>query len=140
MKIGALGLMLVLFVLVFTRSPLRGHELACAAFASPHEQKVCKTLSDTMEWEWFGHAIVAPGWRVTWNSVRLTFCDLKLSSSDLLALEAMDRVLLSSPAADWRLAFGVSGLIRLLRPESDPASIFNPDNPSYILKDGCLAP
>jgi hypothetical protein len=91
-----------------------------------------------MEWTWTGHAIISPGWRVTWNALRRLYCREKINRTDLTALETMKR------DSDWRLEDGADELIRLVggsggastEPEN---SIFNPANPHYVLKDGCAA-
>jgi len=86
-----------------------------------------------MEWTWFGHAIVSPGWRVTFRTVREVYCGLSVGASDLAAIENLRK-----SATDWRLQDGAQELIWLLDGASQPpASIFNPSHPQYLLKDGC---
>lgn len=111
-------------------------DIGCANVAAGRGREICQALSDSMEWTWMGHAIISPGWRVTWNALRRVYCREQLSAADLPALEAMK----SGP--DWRLEDGANDLIRLIGSRG-PAkesenSIFNPTNPQYILKDGCV--
>ncbi len=83
-----------------------------------------------------GHAMISPGWRVTWNALRRVYCDEKIGSADLPLLETLKR------GSDWRLRDGIDGLIRLAGSgnglvHEDENSIFNPSNPQYLLKNGC---
>ena len=85
-----------------------------------------------MEWTWFGHAIISPGWRVTWNGLRRVYCREKIGAADLKTLEHLRM----SP--DWRLQDGAADLIRLLSPAGEPENgIFNPNNSGYVLRGGC---
>ena len=84
-----------------------------------------------------GHAIISPGWRVTWNALRRVYCLEKLSAADLAVLETLKKM-----GSDWRLEAGADYLIRLVTSRSGSAyepenSIFNPTNSQYILKNGC---
>jgi hypothetical protein len=108
------------------------HNLGCATSPRGREGDICKALSDSMEWTWFGHAIVSPGWRFTWNGLRLVYCREKIGAADLRALEHLRL----SP--DWRLQDAAADLIRLLSPAGEPEnSIFNPNNSGYVLRGGC---
>jgi hypothetical protein len=112
-------------------------DIGCANVTLGRGQEICHALSDSMEWTWLGHAIISPGWRVTWNALRRVYCREKISAADLTALETM------KTGSDWRLQDGADGLIRLVGSSGGPAnesesSIFNPTNPDYILKDGCV--
>jgi hypothetical protein len=90
-----------------------------------------------MQWTWMGHAIVAPGFRVTWDGLARVWCATHITDADLPALEALRRA-----SDDWRLESSASNLILILKnrdgaggePEN---SIFHPKNPSYILRNGC---
>ena len=50
-----------------------------------------------MQWTWIGHAIVSPGWRVTFQSVARTYCGEKVGSKEIKSLEA-----LRQSSRDWR--------------------------------------
>jgi hypothetical protein len=89
-----------------------------------------------MEWTWMGHAIVSPGWRVTWNALRRVYCRAGIGAADVPVLEAL------KSGSDWRLRDGADGLTRIVRSRDGSAvepenSIFHPANPQYLLKDGC---
>jgi hypothetical protein len=111
-------------------------DIGCANVTRGRGKEICRALSDSMEWTWMGHAIISPGWRVTWNALRRVYCREKISAADLTALGTMKM------GSDWRLQDGADGLIRLVGSSSGPAnepenSIFNPTNPHYLMKDGC---
>jgi len=112
-------------------------DLQCAAVANARAQVICRRLGQEMQWTWMGHAIVAPGWRVTFASVRRTYCAEHVGPPDIPALEVLRK-----GARDWRAESGADFLLRLVRSvdgsgQESEVSIFNPANPSYILKDGC---
>ncbi len=90
-----------------------------------------------MEFDWLGHAIISPGFKVTFETTTRTYCELKITAADLGGLQEL------LEAEDWRLQNGADFLIRLATGRNrhgdaeDENSIFNPDNPHYVLKDGC---
>ena len=80
-----------------------------------------------------GHAIISPGWRVTWNGLRRVYCQLKIGASDVETLKDLSR------SSDWRLQDGAADPIRLANPQGEAEnSIFNPTNPQYVLRAGCV--
>jgi hypothetical protein len=110
-----------------------------------------------MKWTWFGHAIVAPGFRPTFEGVAHVFCNLPVTVADAPAIFPMTGWLPDggNKLPDWRLKNGAQWLIFLLgnsalqyapsaeirenveRTISDPASIWNLDNSQYPLRKGC---
>ena len=111
-------------------------DIGCSKVADPRGRQICGSVSQSLEWTWLGHAIVSPGWRLTWAGLRRVYCREKVSSADAPALASMSR------AADWRLQSAAEDLLRLVdaaagRSKEAENSIFNPANPSYLLKDGC---
>lgn len=116
---------------------LRSRDLQCIAIPDARAQSICRRLQHEMQWSWLGHAIIAPGWRVSFESVRRTYCAEHIGQQDIAALEVLRRA-----TKDWRAESGAESLLRLLRNkdgagDEDAASIFNPSNPSFLLKDGC---
>lgn len=116
---------------------MMSRDIGCANVKSDRGNEICHALSDSMEWTWMGHAIISPGWRVTWNALRRVYCRERISAADLPVLETMKM------GSDWRLEDGADELIRLAGSSKGPAnepdnSIFNPTNPQYLLKDGCV--
>lgn len=128
-----LAAMLVIFWL---DRKMVSRNIGCADVRQVREKKICRALSESMEWTWMGHATLSPGWRVTWDTVRRVYCRENMGVADLPALEALKM------GSDWRLQDGADDLIRLVstvsgRVSEPENSIFNPANPQYILKDAC---
>jgi hypothetical protein len=116
---------------------MASRDLQCVAIADARAQGICRRLEQELQWTWLGHAIIAPGWRVSFDSVRRTYCGEKIGPRGIAALE-----LLRKSAKDWRAENGADFLLRLIRNkdgtgDEDIASVFNPANPGFILKDGC---
>jgi len=119
------------------RTNMLSHDLGCAGVPDARGRTICARLQQEMEWTWTGHAIVSPGWRVTFQSVRRTYCAEAISDRDIGALEVLQKT-----AKDWRAQSGADFLLRLLRNRNgsaheDAASIFNASNPFYLMKAGC---
>jgi hypothetical protein len=130
------GFLVLVLVMVWPDRKMISRDIGCANVPSQRENEICQALSDSMEWTWMGHAIMSPGWRVTWTALRWVYCRERIGAVDLNALERMKR------GSDRRLQDGADGLIRLVGSRSGPPyesenSIFNPANSQYILKDGC---
>lgn len=111
-------------------------DIGCAKVDSGRGKNICNNLSASMEWTWMGHAIISPGWRVTWDGLGRVYCHEKITAADIPVLESLKR------GSDWRLEDGADDLIRLTMNSGgkgieDENSIFNPKNASYILKGGC---
>jgi hypothetical protein len=112
-------------------------DFRCGSASEARARQVCEALAREAEWTWLGHAIVSPGWRVTWSSLRRVYCTERVVPADAPALDLLRRT-----TVDWRVEGGAEGLLRLLKGTegtfvADHASIFNPQNPSYILAGGC---
>ncbi len=126
--------------LVYGLSPRAGmasRDLNCDAIYDPRARVICRRLERDMQWTWMGHAIISPGWRITFESVRRTYCAESIRPRDIPALDA-----LRQNTRDWRAANGADYLLRLIRNrdglgDEDSASVFNPANPLFILKGGC---
>ena len=127
----------VVLLMAWPDKGMTSQDIGCANVTPERPKAVCQALSESMEWTWMGHAIISPGWRVTWNSLRQVYCRERINATDLPALEYLKR------GSDWRLQDGADGLTRLIGSASGQAhepqnSIFNPANPQYILKGGCV--
>jgi hypothetical protein len=108
-------------------------DIGCAKASTSRGAEICKALSDSMEWTWMGHAIISPGWRITWDGLRRVYCREKIAAADLKTLEEL-RV-----SSDWRLQDSAADLMRLASPAGEPEnSIFNPTNSKYVLRGGCV--
>ena len=131
------AILLVPTAMFWPRGPLASRDLGCANMEPKRAREICRALSETLAWTWLGHAVIAPGWRVTWNGLRRVYCGEQVSEADVPALEAMAR------ASDWRLQSGAENLLRLLRAaegavDEPETSIFNPLHSEYLLKNGCV--
>ena len=119
------------------RTNITSRDLGCAVVSDIRAGVICRRLQQEMQWTWTGHAIISPGWRVTFQSVVRTYCGEKVGSKDIKSLEALRK-----SSSDWRTESGADFLLRLVRSvdgtaHEDVNSIFNAQNPSYILKRGC---
>jgi len=145
--IAALLIMLGMIVAFIVEAK---RDLGCPSYEG-RAREICRGLARNMEWGWMGHAIVAPGWRVTFSTMREVYCGNKITIEDLAALKE-----LAEPqpfkSKDWRLENGAVGLLTLLRTRhpdvafeihsptsfcTEPNCAFNPANPEYILRGGC---
>lgn len=107
----------------------RAEELGCARQANPRTVQICRAIADEMEFELMGHVVPAPGYKVTSQTLVRVYCRLGLSKNDEAALKRLTGV---GPAADHLLE--LVGAVSV-----DRGTIFHPQNPSYLLKDGCPA-
>src|SRR6266568_7388475 len=103
-------------------------DIGCARADLGRARAICTALSNSMEWTWLGHAIVSPGWRITWPGLRRVYCSEKITAADIAALEALKH------GSDWRLQDGADDMLRLVASSTgngtEPQnSIFNTDNP-----------
>ncbi len=131
-------------------------DLNCNEFELPRTKTICHALQREMNWTWFGHAIISPGWRPTFEGVTRVFCELSIDVADIPAIIPMTGWSRETRnMGDWRLESSSRWLIFLLgkravkyisfieaREEleqnlSDPASIWNPSNSGYPLRKGC---
>ena len=107
------------------------YKMECNHFQGERSKSICRQFEREMEWTWFGHAILSPGWRVTWETVRRVWCHARITDNDVPALQDLAK----SP--DWRLEGAADDLLKLLRDDQPENSILNPRNPDYILRQGC---
>src|SRR5262245_51381716 len=93
--------------LLWPRGVMATRNIGCAQVEPGRGREICQALSDSMEWTWKGHAIIAPGWRITWQGLHRVYCGEKISAADIQALEMLAR------RPDWRLESGAASLLRL---------------------------
>jgi hypothetical protein len=132
----AVALIALALALCWPSGYMASRDIGCAKVHSGCGNDICNAISASMEWTWMGHAIVSPGWRVTWAGLGRVYCREKIAATDLPVLEELKR------GSDWRLRDGADDLIRLVSSNGGNGtesenSIFNPKNPDYILKNGC---
>ncbi len=106
--------------------------LACDAQKMSDAAAICLLLETNMAFEWLGHATIAPGYRVSFATIRKVWCARPFTAADLPALAQLEK------SADWRLQTGASALRILIEKTPQPRnSVYNPDNSSYVLRNGC---
>lgn len=81
---------------------LYSRNLSCQRWSAARANEICKTLEREMEWTWTGHAIVSPSYRVTFETVRRTYCALSVSAQDTAVL--VDMVLTLERKSDGNMA------------------------------------
>ena len=110
----------------------RRSELRCDRYAAPRTREICETIAAELGWELMGHAIVAPGYKVTQGTVLRSFCKLKLTPSDASALRPLTN-------GEDRLRSAASSLLAVLGadPKVGETSVMNPHHPEFLLKQGC---
>lgn len=131
-----IALLAIAAALCWPSDYMMSKDIGCATASDARGKEICAALSESMEWTWMGHAIVSPGWRVTSNGLRETYCRTHVTAADIPALKELAK------ATDWRLESGADNLITLIenadgkgaKPEN---SVFHPKNGHYILKGGC---
>jgi hypothetical protein len=133
----AAGLLALIAVMAWPGRGMMSRDIGCANMLSQRGKQLCQALSQSMEWTWMGHAIVSPGWRITWRSLRRVYCREGIGVGDLAVLQRLKRT------SDWRLQDAADDLIRLIGTASGQVnepenSIFSPANPDYLLKGGCI--
>ena len=92
---------------------------------------VCRSNLD-MKGAWLGHAIVSPGWRVTFRTVREVYCGLVFGASDVPAIDNLRK---SEPIGGCKTAH--KSYLVAHGASQPPASILNPSDPQDLLKHGC---
>jgi hypothetical protein len=113
-------------------------DLGCADVQDVRASRICRTVAGAMEWTWFGHAIVSPGWRPTWHALRHVTCAEQIGSEDRAALTRLAK------ARDWRLEYAAENLLRLLdereaRESGSDNSVVNPATDNHVLHWRCDA-
>ncbi len=129
----------IVIALVWPNSAMISRDIGCARVDDARGRQICDSLSSSMQWTWMGHAIVSPGWRVTWDGLKRVYCREHVTTADVPVLLRLSGADGRSPG-DWRLESGAADLLEILKygdSTVSEASIFNPKNSSYILKGGC---
>lgn len=111
--------------------------MQCEEQTDRRARAICKSIERNVVYTCCGHAIVSPGFRSTLETVVSVWCQQRINTKDINALNSL------SEAKDRRLKSTAESLLRLLtghdqygNREAD-VSILNPSHSSYVLKDGC---
>jgi hypothetical protein len=105
----------------------RAEQIGCTREKNPRSVQICWAIAKEMEFELMGHAVPAPGYKITNQTLVRAYCRLGLSKADESALRQLrgaqgaSKDLLQMLGVDW----------------VDPGNILSSANPNYILKDGC---
>jgi hypothetical protein len=114
------------------RADVLDRSLGCAAYAGDARAgELCTRLERGMQWTWMGHALPAPGWRITRDTLRRVWCEARLGPSDAPALRTLSR------ARDGRLEGAAGSLLHLIAQDEPENSILNAHHPQFVLRQGC---
>lgn len=120
--------------------------LDCAPFkGKPRAAEICKAIAKNLSWEWLGHATIAPGFKPSFVGIGKTYCQAKITKDDLPTLLELKNYTPRGKTPDWRLESAADMLTRLVnnlegKGDEPKNSVFHPENPQYILKQGCKNP
>ena len=89
--------------------------IGCDEIAAGRAQEICKAISDSLEWHFFGHHVIAIGFWPTKEGIAKAYRDLGITSADIATLQALKKY---GRDYDWRLEDGVDGLVRILNIET----------------------
>jgi hypothetical protein len=87
-----------------------------------------------MEWTARGHAVLAPGYKVTTRTLERVYCGLHLTRDDAPMLRGFEQM-----STDNRLRLAAHDLLQMLGLGLDPndSSSLNPSHPQFVLRHGC---
>jgi hypothetical protein len=134
--LSLMGVLIVLCAYAF-RSWRSSQQLDCQLQSADTARVICASIERHLEFTCCGHAVIDPGFRPTWSTIRDVWCEQRIDAADEEVLRWL------TAAQDWRLASAAGSLLRLLtgRDESGamepPSSVFNSSNPAYLLREGC---
>jgi hypothetical protein len=117
--------------------------LDCASFkGKPRTAEICQAIAKNLGWEWLGHATIAPGFKPNFVGIGKTYCQAKITKEDLSILQELKNYAQRGKTPDWRLESASESLARLVsnldgKSDEPKNSVFHPENPHYILKQGC---
>lgn len=103
--------------------------MGCVSHNNPRTVQICRAIAQEMEFQVMGHAVPAPGYKVTPEGLARVYCRLGLTKNDEAALKQLRA---GGTASEHLLQLVGSLWV-------DENNIFSADNPSYVLKDGCPA-
>jgi hypothetical protein len=111
LRLFVVALVLVpVIALTWPNGYMVSRDIGCGRASDARGREICGALASSMRWTWFGHAIISPGWRITWPGLRDVYCREHVESADVPILER-----LAQSSRDWRLEDGATGLIRLVK-------------------------
>ena len=77
----------IVAVLCLVSSPLAAdnlytRNLGCQEQTSGRAKVICHALAEALEWRWTGHAIISPGFRISFDGLRHVYCSLPITYRD----------------------------------------------------------
>ena len=145
--VGAVSLLLVFLLPALSYAKdysFYGRDIGCREIDPGRARKICEAIATSLTWQWMGHAIIAPGYKPAFEGVRKVYCELKINEADVNALKSLKAY---DPGRkwmpDWRLESAADMLLQIVinldtAGEDQAGSIFDPNNPKYILKGRCF--
>ena len=121
---------------------IRSRDIGCAELGFGRSRQICEAIAASLTWQWMGHAIVASGYKPSFEGIRNVYCALKIGKSDVALLEDLKKYDPNRKSVpDWRLESGADILLRMVISRDGTAdepenSIFSPKNPDYLLQQG----
>jgi hypothetical protein len=101
-------------VLAMAGDTLLSRDLHCDRFELARSREICRALEREMEWTWMGHAVIWPGFRVTWSALRRVFCAMHVEPRDTQALVALVTWHRKGEQNDMRLENGATSLLKMM--------------------------
>lgn len=108
-------------------------DLQCDQYSKPRAAVICRITEQEMEWTWLGHAIIAPGYRITLEGQLRTYCKAEITPEDtaILVELALDpryqqnpaQVLVQDSARDLLKLLGQAALDQFPTPADLPESV-----------------
>jgi hypothetical protein len=122
MRKASLAILLVLsFSSPALAASLYRRNLSCKDWTATRSNEICRMLEWEMEWTWTGHAVFSRSFRVTFETVRKTYCAISVSSQDTTVLVDMMLAVerkAGGSVAEAQLLNGTRFLLYLLSPQA----------------------
>ena len=83
---------------------LTTRDLGCTELSVGRSRQICEAISASLTWQWMGHAIIAPGYKPSFEGIRKVYCALKIGKPDVGVLKDLKRYDPKRKSVpDWRL-------------------------------------
>lgn len=121
-------------------------DMGCTGISDQRGSEICQSISKHLVWGWTGHAVISPGWKFDFESLKEVYCETKIRKDDFDILMNMCTNIKGRGACtkpeDPRLSLALEGLINLVvgldgGDAFTKGTVYDPKSDSYLLKDGC---